>query len=147
MRLQIKNLNALVTQVSIVLLALAACKPNSPTSMFPNGEDWLHWNESVREQYIRAYVVGHSQGFAAGCEQADSQMISPDNAQGFVEANNHCVAHMPFTGKDVMKLIPSVTDFFDRYTQHRELPVSQVLRELDAGRTVEQVDLDFSPKR
>lgn len=96
---------------------------------------------------MRAYAEGSTQGFAAGCEQADSLKISAENRQGFVDANNRCVAHMPFTGgKDVMKLIPSLTAFFDRYTEHRELRVSQVLRELDASRTIEQVHEDFSPR-
>jgi hypothetical protein len=131
----------------MVLLALGACKAHRSTSMFPSGEEWLHWNESAREQYIRAYVEGNMEGFAAGCEQADSLMISPANGVEFVDANNRCVAHMPFTeGRNVMKLIPSVTAFFDRYTEHRELGVSQVLRELDAGRTVEEVHEDFSSK-
>lgn len=143
-------MRVLIMRVAIAgaLFALSACKPNRTEDMFPNGEEWLQWNTSTREQYVRAYMEGFTQGFVTGCEKADTLAISSTNGSGFIEANQHCVDNMPFTGaRDQMKLIPSVTTFFERYSEQRELRVSHVLRRLEGGRTVEQVHEDFSPKR
>jgi hypothetical protein len=131
------------------VLMLVACTRHQAATLFPNGDDWLRWNEFEKEQYVSAYVEGISEGFRNGCEAAVEVMLPQADGQKFLDSNAQCIEHAPFSGRDLNVFVPSVTLFFQRYPEHRHqrnLGVSEVLRRLDAGKTVEQIHVEFSPR-
>ena len=128
---------------------LTACTRHQSATLFPNGDDWLRWNEFEKEQYVSAYVEGINEGFRDGCEAALEATLPPADGQKLLDANARCTEHAPFSGRDLNAFVPSVTLFFQRYPEHRQqrnLGVSEVLRRLDAGKTVEQIHVEFSPR-
>jgi len=134
--------------VMAALLTLAACANQHYASLFPNGDDWLKWSESQREQYVSAYAEGMNEGFRNGCDTALEATLPDAEGQRFLDANARCVGQAPFTGRNLNLLIPNVTSFFQRYPEQRKqrnLGVRVILRKLDEGRTVEEIHAEFLP--
>jgi len=148
-RVERRTFKIFKTTSLMAVLMLVACTRQQSATLFPNGDDWLRWNEFAKEQYVSAYVEGINEGFRHGCETALEATLPPANGQKLRDANAHCAEHAPFSGRDLNVIIPSITLFFQRYPEHRNqrnLGVSTVLRRLDAGKTVEQIHVEFSPR-
>jgi len=148
-RIQCRCLSFARASVLTAFATLVACTHQHSAALFPNGDDWLRWSESEREQYVSAYVEGMSEGFREGCDTALEATQPPADGQRLLEANARCADHAPFSGRNLDLFIPLVTSFFQKYPEHRKqrnLGVSRVLRSLDEGRTVEQIHVESSPQ-
>lgn len=136
----------LLIAITLVGFLISACTHSRPTGMFPQGKEWLSWDETTKALYVRGLVDGIMQGFARGCEAAIHTSIPPLNGQDFVGAMNRCYFRDPLSFQDSTKLIPQITEFYRVFPQQRQLFVSQIFLELHAGHTIDQVNQNFSAR-
>lgn len=149
-RIQRRCLSFVKATFLTAIVALVACAHQHSATLFPDGEDWLRWSESEREQYVSAYVEGMSEGFRNGCSTALEAALPPADGQRYLDANARCADHAPFSGRNLDAFIPSITLFFQKYPEHRKqrnLGVSVILRKLDERKTIEEIHTEFSPHR
>jgi hypothetical protein len=79
---------------------------------------WLKWRHDARESYVLGYFERDIDGHGDGCEpgvKAGAREVDSDH------------------------LVKSVTDFYTRYPEDREIYIREVIGQLGRGLTLEQI--------
>lgn len=127
----------------LVLLLFSATRSANAAWIGSEGDEWLKWDTNTRETYLRAYVQGMRQGYGKGCDNgiaAAQPHLKYDDA---TRTHQECWNHFPISAKDSDRFAASITKFYSAYPQQRFLYISDVLLELHAGRSIEQIHGHF----
>ena len=78
-------------------------------------------------------------GFSRGCESAISSALPPVDGPEKVAASNRCETHNPLSSQDSIKLVDSITEFYESYPDERFVWATDILLKLHTGLSVKQV--------
>jgi hypothetical protein len=101
------------------------------------GELWLKLTDEARSSYAMGYVFGFYAGLSTGCTDATKR--SPN---GFPISS--CLKN-DLNVPDTTKLAQSVTEFFVRFPSDRYLYITDVMRALGEGMSLEQIHKNAGP--
>jgi hypothetical protein len=127
----------------LILIATATCRANWIGS---EGDEWLGWDVQTRSVYVRAYTRGNVEGYARGC--ANGLVASTPEMDGpyTMEAAKRCSERAMITSRDSSHFVDRITEFYQKYPQQRFLRISDILKGLYAGKTLEEIHNAFPKK-
>jgi hypothetical protein len=92
------------------------------------GRDWLDWSAAERTGFIKGFIVGHGDGYQSGCRAVESD----DTGSGSSKSQTGgCLQQQHLFRKDVPFYEQFITDFYNRYSMDRDVPVRVLLLQLD----------------
>ena len=104
--------------VGLLLACAIAAVPTFAQRNWHQGDAWLKWKESARESYVFGYFNGYSNRNGKSCE--------PTQKAWQKEINTAVVAK-------------TITDYYRRYPEDREIDIAEVIEQLGNGLTIEQI--------
>lgn len=103
----------------IVIAALVfSAKPLLGQRAWHQGNMWLKWSHEARE----SYVLGFFEGSTADHGQSREQSSNPQGLE-----------------VDTSQTVKSITDFYTRYPEDRDIYIREVIEQLRKGLTLEQI--------
>jgi transposase InsO family protein len=133
--------------LAFVMAGLLVCVDCRATWVCCEGDDWLHWDAQTREAYVRAYTLGNLQGYNLGCTEGVRVAASTVRmtGQSIIDASKKCAAKATITSRDSSQFVSQVTKFYNQYPGQRFLRISDILIDLYAGKTLDQIHRSFPP--
>jgi hypothetical protein len=129
---QFTRLAVLVCSAFVISLTLAAV-PVKAQRPCCQGDEWLKLNHDVREWYVIGYVSGYSDGHKDGCEHGLRGTGERDDAE------HRCTVRQLDFSKGTDFLIKSVTDFYTKYPDARDIYIYEILDALGRKLTLEEI--------
>jgi|GEM_PF-5634634 hypothetical protein len=108
------------------------------------GDEWMKWDNNLRQVYVRAYVQGLMNGFNRGCDEGVSAAQPKAPGDTVLKFMTTCISHSPVSQRDSMKMVDQITSFYTRYPEQRSLNISDVFLGLHAGLSLEQIHRHFT---
>lgn len=103
------------------------------------GDQWMKWDNNVRQVYVGAYVQGAMSGFTRGCDQGVSAARPKTSGDAVLKYMSECLSHSLISERDSIKMVDTITEFYTRYPDQRVLNISDILLNLHAGSSIEQI--------
>jgi len=104
--------------VVIAALVFFSTRPLLGQRAWHQGDMWLKWSHDARESYVLGYFEGNTADRAKSHEQNSSpQVLEVDTAQ----------------------MVKSITGFYTRYPEDRDIYIREVIEQLRKGLTPEQI--------
>lgn len=91
------------------------------------GKLWLRWDHGERTGFIRGFILGYGDGYQGACRASESNNASQGIPKGF----DPCLQQRHLFGKDVRFYEQFITDFYNRYTMDRDVPLRVLLLQAD----------------
>jgi hypothetical protein len=127
--------------VLTAVLVVAVCSSGvMVTAATPccEGTQWLRAAEDARTAYIDGYVEGRLRGFGQGCltgtEGVKASSPGPD-----ADPFHKCLSKNVTFSKTTMEYVKSITQFYEKYPEDRDMRVSEVLMDLSQGLDLDQI--------
>jgi hypothetical protein len=92
------------------------------------GKVWLGWNSNERTGFVRGFIVGHGEGYQSGCRGAETN--STDSKASDNEFDP-CLQQRHLFRREVPFYEQFITDFYNRYSMDRDVPVRVLLLQAD----------------
>lgn len=102
----------------VLAVSVFSAKPLLGQRAWHQGDTWLKWSQAARE----SYVLGFLEGSTADHEQSRGQSSDPQ----ILEVNTS-------------QMVKSITDFYRRYPEDRDIYIREVIEQLRKGLTLEQI--------
>lgn len=114
--------------VSFIVLSLwiLAAIPLSGQRGWHQGDTWLKWKHDARETYL----LGYFEGATADHGQSGEQNSVPQSLK-----------------VNTAQMAQSITDFYTRYPEDRDIYIPEVIEQLRKGLTLEQIHDHPFPRR
>lgn len=128
-----KSCVALVTILLLCLPCYVESQAGSPSVRFPEsrsyspGRIWLEWSPSERTGFVRGFIVGHEEGYRQACTASVTNNRVTASTTGF----DPCLEKRHLFKKDLSYYEQFVTDFYNRYTEDRDVPLRILLSQAD----------------
>jgi hypothetical protein len=100
------------------------------------GDEWLKLNHQVREWYVIGYVSGYSDGHKEGCEHGLQAQSAADDPGDY---RHRCTEQQLDFSKGTDFLVKSLTDFYTKYPDARDIYIYEVLDSLGKNLTLEEI--------
>jgi hypothetical protein len=138
---------AVIAVISVIALSTVLSNTLIATRACCEGDRWLRWSSDTREAYVFAYVLGYSNGFARGCTQAiEAESHSLEgNVKG--DAAHACRQKAPDFSKGPTYFAKSITDFYGRYPEDRDIYIDELIQSFAHGLGVEEAHRQHYPSR
>lgn len=145
-----------VTMNSRFRLVLAICLTASATTPLPagqihsvhpgSGEEWLSWNASERNIYVRGYIDGNAWGTSSVCRAADLLFeTNEEHHQGYAGhpsdfPSERCLAKRPTYSKahggpngpiGLSAYTGIITEFYTKHPEYRRVPFTFLMMYLN----------------
>jgi hypothetical protein len=102
----------------VIAASFFFAKPLMGQRAWLQGDMWLKWSHDARESYVLGYFEGSTADHTQSHEQNSSpQVLEVDTAQ----------------------MVKSITDFYTRYPEDRDIYIREVIEQLRKGLTLEQI--------
>jgi hypothetical protein len=88
---------------------------------------WLEWNRAERTGFVRGFIVGHGDGYREGCMSLESSGHDLDAKTGL----DPCLEKRHLFRKNVASYEKFVTDFYNQYSEDRDVPLRILLLQAD----------------
>jgi len=102
----------------VIAASVLSADPVLAQRAWHQGDMWLKWSRDARE----SYVLGYLEGSASVRTQSREESSSP-----------------PLLGVDTSQMVKSITDFYTRYPEDRDIYIREVIEQLQKGLTLEQI--------
>jgi hypothetical protein len=129
------RLDLFVCSALLATLTLAAA-PVRAQRPCCEGDEWLKLNHDVREWYVIGYVLGYSKGHTQGCEHA---LVAQPKSDDRDEAEKKCKKQERDFSRGTDFLMTSVTEFYTRYPDGRDIYIYEVLDALGKNLSLEEI--------
>jgi|BogFormECP03_OM2_1039629.scaffolds.fasta_scaffold05784_2 hypothetical protein len=138
--MNIERVSRLLLACSILALwTLEAGPLSGQHGGWPLGNAWLKWNHSEREKFVWGYTTAYSKGYGSACRQIALEWTGPVQP-GYENAPlNKCLKGQLDFSKGSDTLIKSITDFYKRYPDDKDVSIEEILDLLGKGLSVEEV--------
>jgi hypothetical protein len=111
------------------------------------GDWWLKSNEDVRQTYTGAFVLGFGKGYGLGCSNA-TKNLPPDPGLGLENNPRHeCLQQEPNFSVDTALIAKSITEFYQRFPDNRDVYVEEIIVSLAEGQTLDEIHQLHSPAK
>jgi hypothetical protein len=97
----------------VVVASGFAASPLLGQRVWHQGDMWLKWSHDARE----SYVLGYFEGSQGGEQSSKPQVLEADTAP----------------------IVKSITDFYTRHPEDRDIYIREVIEQLREGLTIEQI--------
>ena len=136
-----RNLLIRVSPIAAIGLLVVLTWPHSLSSQRAccQGDWWLRWNHDSRETYVYGYTLGFSKGHLDGCEQAVKMFAAAPGTPGDKSPLQKCISSEPDFSKGSDYFVRSVTEFYERYPEDRDLYLNELIDHFAAGQSLEQI--------
>src|ERR1700730_17250186 len=105
----------LASSLLFVLILLAPSKNLGGSRVPGEGEWWLKSNEDVRQTYVRAFMLGFTKGYGAGCLKA-TEALPPSSGIGPENNPKHnCLKQGPHFPESSASVTSYITKFYKLY--------------------------------
>jgi hypothetical protein len=111
------------------------------------GDTWLEWKHNARESYVFGYIVGYSTGRWDGCGEGAKDSAREANPGDESDRTHRCRHQGPDFSKNMDYFVKTITDFYERYPEDREIDIGEVFEQLGNGLTLEQIHSHPFPRR
>ncbi|HME58941.1 MAG TPA: hypothetical protein VKF63_11435 [Terracidiphilus sp.] len=125
--------------VVIAMLLLILCGQVHAAWVGSEGDEWLKWDITTRQAYFGAYVTGMLSGYGYGCEQGIFAVKPKMKGLDVGRYARICMSHSPISNRDSSKMIDEITEFYQKYPEKRFIYISDIIRELYSGLSIEQI--------
>jgi hypothetical protein len=106
---------------------------------WPSGNTWLKWNHDEREKFVWGYTTAYSNGYGSACRQIAFEWAGPVQP-GYQNAPlNKCLKGQLDFSKGSDPLIKSITDFYRRYPEDKDVSIEETLDLLGKGLSIEEI--------
>jgi hypothetical protein len=127
---------------SFALLAILILLPVSSGSLSGQrtccaGDEWLKWSATERNTYVYGYTAGFGHGLIEGCKRGTRDMRVTVERVADLPLNKCMETQPKFADADY--LVKSVTDFYERYPDFRDIYPFEVLDQLGTGLSVDEI--------
>lgn len=112
------RLTRCILVTACITVAIIASNPVSADRGWRQGDMWLKWNEQARAAYVLGYFEARSQFEGRGCS------LAPGSWAG---------------GVNIEQVAASVTTFYARYPEDRDIYIWEVIEQFGRGLTAEQI--------
>jgi hypothetical protein len=116
--------------VGILLLAAFYPKSSAAQRICCPGDRWLEFDDSARQRYVEGYILGYTQGHEDGCE---------DSAKRHNVSSQDCGSASIQFSKEITFYSGSLTTFYTRYPDARDLNFYEILQLLGQNLTLEEI--------
>jgi hypothetical protein len=127
--MRLLTLWASVGVCALILTALHP-KPSAAQRLCCKGGLWLQFDDSARQRYVEGYILGYSQGQEDGCDDAAKRHD--------VSADDCGLERIQFS-KEIEFYSNSLTMFYTRYPDARDLNFYEILQLLGQNLSLEQI--------
>ena len=93
------------------------------------GQVWLEWSPAERTGFVRGFIVGHGEGYQSACRVAEANSVASKKAS---DEFDPCLQQRHLFEKQAPFYEQFVTDFYNRYSMDRDVPVRVLLLQADA---------------
>ncbi|HEX4921861.1 MAG TPA: hypothetical protein VFV92_14120 [Candidatus Bathyarchaeia archaeon] len=116
--------------VSFTFLAYGQERPlRFPESRsYSPGQVWLEWTPAERTGFVKGFIVGHGEGYQSGCRVAEANSI---NSRKTSDELDPCLQQRHLFRKEAPFYEQFITDFYNRYSMDRDVPVRILLLQAD----------------
>lgn len=129
--------------LTCVFFLLFPCGQGQAAWVGSEGDEWLKWDTTTRQAYLRAYVTGMLSGYGFGCEQGIFAVKPKMKGLDVGKYAHVCMSHSQITNRDSSKMLDEITEFYQKYPDKRFLYISNILLDLYAGLSIEQIHEHF----
>jgi hypothetical protein len=130
---------AIYSLIAGCLLLIVLGKPARGTRVCCEGDAWLKWSDDIRQTYVGAYILGFKKGYGLGCTSA-MEMLPPSTQPGVENDPHHrCLQQEPAFPPDTASMKESITQFYQRYPNDRDLYIEEIVFAVAAGSKLEQI--------
>jgi len=128
----------LALYVCSVLLTLLTLAGSSLKAQRPccQGDEWLKLSHQVREWYVIGYISGYWDGHRDGCEHGLQGRLGADDPD---DAEHRCTKQQLDFSKGTDFLVKSVTDFYTKYPDARDIYIYEILDLLGKNLSLEEI--------
>lgn len=112
------RLTRCIMVTACITVAIIASTPLRADRGWRQGDMWLKWNDQARAAYVLGYFEARSQLQGRGCR------LAPDRWAG---------------GVNIEQVAASVTTFYARYPEDRDIYIWEVIEQFGRGLTIEQI--------
>jgi hypothetical protein len=102
---------------------------------------WLEWGVPERTGFVRGFIVGHKEGHEGVCTSLAADSRSVASASGF----DPCLAKRHLFKKDLSYYEQLITDFYNQYSEDRDVPLRILLLQADE-RTPKEIHVWLAKK-
>jgi hypothetical protein len=95
---------------------------------FSPGKTWLEWTPAERTGFVKGFIIGHGEGYQSGCRVAETNSIGSRRAGN---ESKPCLQQRHLFRKEALFYEQFITDFYDRYSMDRDVPVRVLLLQAD----------------
>jgi hypothetical protein len=120
----------LILCVVLLLTIALEVRPLAAQRQCCQGDVWLHFDNSSRERYVEGYALGYTRGHEKGCEDA---------AQRHNSSGGDCGIQLLDLSKDTQFYVKSLTTFYTRYPDARDIYMYEILELLGENLTLEEI--------
>ena len=92
------------------------------------GQVWLEWTSAERIGFVKGFIVGHGDGYQSGCRATETNRTSSKKAGS---GSDSCLQQRHLFRKEAPFYEQFITDFFNRYSMDRDVPVRILLLQAD----------------
>ena len=125
--------------VVVILFLLCSTGSSWPQRLCCEGDTWIKWTEEHREDYVKAYILGRSEGYSDACYKVVSYWPSPVVLNDKNNALSRCLKQMPDFSKGPEYFARQVTQLYTSYPEHRILLTTEILEALGSGKSIQDI--------
>jgi len=103
------------------------------------GDWWLKWKPTARETFVFGYTLGYGNGHSNGCFQGTKGWPGRSKLDVANDPTSKCLEQIPDFSKGTDFFVKSITEFYKRYPEDRDIYVAEVLEQLGKGLTLEEI--------
>lgn len=92
------------------------------------GQVWLEWTPAERTGFVKGFIVGHGEGYQSGCRIAGANSIGSRKTSNELDP---CLQQRHLFRKEAPFYERFITDFYNRYSMDRDVPVRVLLLQAD----------------
>jgi hypothetical protein len=110
-----------------------------PQRLCCEGDTWIKWTEEHREDYVRGYILGSSEGYSQACYKMASYWPSPVVVSDKNNPISKCLKHMPDFAKGPGYFAQQITQLYALHPEDRILLTTEILEALGKGKSLQDI--------
>jgi hypothetical protein len=134
-----KSRRTLAASAFIILLLLSAPCLLWPQRLCCEGDTWIKWTEEHREDFVRAYILGNSEGYSQACYKMASYWPSPVVVSNKNNPLSQCLKRMPDFSKGPEYFAKQITQLYTLHPEDRILLTTEILEALGKGKSLQDI--------
>jgi hypothetical protein len=116
--------------VAVLILASFYAIPSAAQRTCCKGDRWLQFDDGSRQRYVEGYILGYTQGHEDGCD---------DSAKRHDVSSEDCGFSRIEFPKEIEFYSDSLTTFYTRYPDARDLNFYEILQLLGQNLSLEEI--------